>query len=63
MGLRRFSMNPYSIAKVRRIIRAIDVKKCEKLLEKVKKIHTANEIEKLCHNFLTENLPDIKFLS
>lgn len=61
MGLRSFSMNPYSIAKVKKIIRAFDIESCNHLYDRVKTIHTAREIEQVCRDFLESNLPELKF--
>jgi len=63
MGLRNFSMNPHLIAKVKKIIRILDIESCEKLYEEVKELHTASAIEQYCKDFFKSKVPDLKFLS
>ena len=46
MGLRKLSMSAPSVAKVKRVVSALSIKKCEEIAEKVLKMSTATEIEK-----------------
>jgi len=46
MGLRKLSMSAPSIAKVKRVVSSLSIKKCETIAENVLKMSTAAEIEK-----------------
>ncbi len=62
MGLRSLSMNPFSLPGVKKIIRSLHVSECEALFKKVKGLHTAEEIEKTCVQFLNEHIKDLEYL-
>lgn len=62
MGLRSLSMNPFSLPGVKKIIRSLQVSECEALFNKVKNLHTAEEIEKTCVQFLNEHIKDLEYL-
>jgi len=62
MGLRSLSMNPFSLPGVKKIIRSLQVSECEGLFNKVKNLHTAEEIEKQCAQFLNEHIKDLEYL-
>lgn len=55
MGLDAFSMSGISIPRVKKIIKKLDTKECEKLVEKVLELNTADEIKKEVKVFM-ENL-------
>ena len=63
MGMRHFSMNPFSIANVKKIIRMLNIDDCEKLFNEVRDLHTAQEIEMRCQNFLKSNIKELKFIN
>jgi len=46
LGLRKLSMSASSIAKIKRVISALTIKKCEEIADKVLQLPTASEIEK-----------------
>ncbi len=62
MGLRSLSMNPFSLPGVKKIIRSLQVSECEALFNQVKNLHTAEEIEKTCVQFLNEHIKDLEYL-
>jgi phosphotransferase system enzyme I (PtsI) len=62
MGLTSFSMNPYYLPEVKKIIRALNIKKCEELYASVINIHTAKSIEDKCHDFIKSYVKGLKFL-
>lgn len=63
MGLRSYSVNPYYLPKVKKIIRSLDQKKCEKLYNRVRKMHQADQIENKCKMHLKEAIPDLEYLN
>lgn len=62
MGLRYFSMNPFSIAGAKKIIRSLSLAECKALYQKVKNLHTTQQIEQECHNFVKEKIEDLEYL-
>ncbi len=62
MGLRYFSMNPFSIAGAKKIIRSLSLAECEALYQKVKNLHITQQIEQECHNFVKEKIEDLEYL-
>ena len=62
MGLRYFSMNPFSIAGAKKIIRSLSLKECENLYQQVKTLHTTQQIEQTCYNFVKEKIEDLEYL-
>jgi len=62
MGLRSFSMNPFSLPEVKIIIRNLDISECRVFYDSVKNLHTENEIEDKCRKFLNKRLPGLKLL-
>ncbi|WP_456442389.1 phosphoenolpyruvate--protein phosphotransferase [Caldithrix abyssi] len=62
MGLRHFSMNPFSIAGAKKVIRSLNLKECELLFRKIRKMHTTQEIERECQNFVKERIQDLEYL-
>ncbi len=62
MGLRYFSMNPFSIAGAKKIIRSLSIAECEALYQKVRSLHTTQQIEQECHNFVKEKIDDLEYL-
>ena len=52
LGLDEFSMNSNKILKARKIITQLEKKKCEKLVEEVLRLNSANEVEKKLKEFL-----------
>jgi len=63
MGLTQLSMNPHAIDKSKKIIRSFDVSDCEALYQDIRKMHTAQEIENKCVEFVKSNVTDLKFFS
>ncbi|MBN2707446.1 MAG: phosphoenolpyruvate--protein phosphotransferase [Calditrichaceae bacterium] len=59
MGLRIFSMTPFFIPEVKKIVRSLAVKDCEKLWNKVKRMHQEEQIESECHQFIKYNVPEL----
>ncbi|MCD6118050.1 phosphoenolpyruvate--protein phosphotransferase [bacterium] len=53
-GLRRFSMSPLMLPEVKERVRFITVKECEDIAEKIMKMHSTAEIEKLLWDFNNE---------
>ena len=62
MGLRYFSMNPFSIAGAKKIIRSLRLEECQKLYEKVKTFHTTDKIEAECQAFIKNKVADLEYL-
>ncbi|NOX88344.1 MAG: phosphoenolpyruvate--protein phosphotransferase [Calditrichaeota bacterium] len=62
MGLRSLSMNPFSIAGAKKIIRSLKLSECEKLYQDIKNYHTADEIEKACSSFVKRQISDLQYL-
>ncbi len=62
MGLRSLSMNPFSIAGAKKVIRSLKMSDCEALFERVKQMHRAEEIEKACSDFVENKVSDLKYL-
>ncbi len=62
MGLRHFSMNPFSIAGAKKIIRSLSLRECKALYRKVKKMHTTQEIERECLHFVEQKIEDLEYL-
>ncbi len=62
MGLRSLSMNPFSIAGAKKIIRSLKLSECEKLYQDIKSYHTADEIEKACSSFVKRQISDLQYL-
>lgn len=52
MGLESFSMSPILIPKIKKNILSLDKRKCEKLVERILKMETADEIKEEINNFL-----------
>ncbi len=50
-GLRQFSMSPLMLLEVRERIRAVSIQECEKLSEKILKLGSTEEIEKILGDF------------
>lgn len=47
LGLDEFSMNANKVLNVRKLIRKLDFKECQKLADEVLKLATSDEVEKL----------------
>ncbi len=62
MGLRSFSMNPFSLAGAKKIIRALNIDECKQLYRQIKTMHTATEIEEACHKFVKQHISDLQYL-
>ncbi len=54
MGLRRFSMNPFSIPYVRRQIAGLNIAECEAIYSEISTYHLVSEIEQKMAGFLEE---------
>ena len=52
LGLDEFSMNSNKILKARKIISELEKSKCEKLVEEVLRLNSANEVEKKLKEFI-----------
>jgi phosphotransferase system enzyme I (PtsI) len=63
MGLKSFSVNPYYLPKVKKIIRSFDVTQCQKLYKRVRRMHCADDIEHACKTSLMEAIPDLEYLN
>ena len=59
MGVHELSMSPSSIGQIRRLIRKLYLHDAEKLLEKVLKMSTEDEVLDITENLLYELAPDI----
>ena len=59
MGVHELSMSPSSIGQIRRLIRKLYLHDAEKLLEKVLKMSTDDEVLDITENLLYELAPDI----
>ncbi len=62
MGLRSFSMNPFSLPGAKKIIRSLKISECEQLYKQIKTMHTATEIEKACFEFVKKHISDLQYL-
>lgn len=56
LGLDEFSMNSNKILKARKIISQLEKSKCEKLVEKVLRLNSANEVEKKLKEFIENEI-------
>lgn len=56
VGLDEFSMNSNKILKARKIISQLEKSKCEKLVEKVLRLNSANEVEKKLKEFIENEI-------
>jgi phosphotransferase system enzyme I (PtsI) len=63
LGLRKLSMSPYLIPKIKKIIRSLSISECEKFAEKVLKISSAKEVIKKAEEFSKENISSSELLS
>ncbi|MDY4010859.1 MAG: phosphoenolpyruvate--protein phosphotransferase [Fusobacterium gastrosuis] len=52
MGLDAFSMSGISIPRIKKILKNLDSKKCQKLVEEVLEFSTANEVKEKVKNFM-----------
>ena len=59
MGLRSFSMNPFSIPQAKIIVRSLQTKDCEKLFNQIKKLVDEDKIENQCRQFLEDRVPQL----
>ncbi len=59
MGLRSFSMNPFSIPQTKLIIRSLQTKDCEKLFNQIKELVDEDKIENQCRQFLEDRVPQL----
>lgn len=56
LGVRRFSMNPSSIAKVKRIITQLTISQAQELADKVRRLATAAQVKRFLENELQDYL-------
>ena len=59
MGLRSFSMNPFSIPQTKIIVRSVNTKDCKELFNKIKKLVNEDKIENQCRQFLADRVPQL----
>lgn len=58
LGLRKFSMTPSAIPFIKKIVRQVDIKTCEKIVDEVKNMHCASEISSYLWVQNLKTIPD-----
>jgi len=58
LGLDEVSMNPYSIPRIKKIIRGLDQSYCRDLVEEIMKKDSAKEGERFLRNSMAEIFPN-----
>ena len=56
LGLRKLSMSPYRIPKIKKIIRSLSISECEKFVEKILMISSAKDVIELSTKFYKEKI-------
>jgi phosphotransferase system enzyme I (PtsI) len=62
LGFDELSCGPSMVPEVKKIIRSVTYDGCKTLVKRILRCRTANDIERLAHDFLESRCPDLHFL-